>query len=66
MAQAAVQREGSHRVRSPEAPVWKERLHDLEPMRDRVEAGQQLGSIHVGPRRGRNPEDDLRLDPGLN
>jgi hypothetical protein len=40
-------------------------VHDLEPMRHPVHAGEQRGLVHVRGRRGGEAKDDFRLDARL-
>ena len=53
------------RVGQREFPSRKDRLHELEAMRHPIDASEQGALVHAGRRRGRQPEDDLRLDPRL-
>ena len=54
-----------HRVGQRELPSRKDRLHQLEAVRHPIDASEQGALVHAGRGRGRQPEDDLRLDPRL-
>ena len=63
--QRPVQPVGGDRVRQPELPVAERALHDLEPVRDPVDAREDRRLVARHRRRGREVQHDLRLDPRL-
>jgi hypothetical protein len=63
--QRPVQCEGGNGVRWRKPPTRKYGLHDLEPVRDPRNAGQQSAFVHVGLWSAREAEHDLRLNARL-
>ena len=48
-----------------ELPARKNRLHDLEAVRDAIDAGEELALVHAGMRRPGDAERNLRLEARL-
>ena len=63
--QRAVEAIGGDRIGGQEPPRGEDRLHDLEPVRDPVDAADESPIVHVRVRRRGQPEGDLGLDAGL-
>ena len=63
--QRAMEAIGGDRIGGQKPPVGEDRLHDLEPVRDPVDAAEESPIVHVRGRRRGQPEDDLGLDAGL-
>src|SRR5271165_2704980 len=60
-----MQPEAGDRIRSAERPAGKDRVHDLEAMRDPVDATEKFAVAHVRLRGLHDMEGDLRLDERL-